>query len=243
MPASAGIFFWVKCKIITGIIKNMANIVLEVINMMNNKKIFLFIALAALLVFAYFNQNLAGGNTLSADKGLNPLEAAEADSETAQAEPKIIVHLSGAVKNAGVYELENRARLVDLIKLAGGLKEKADLAQINLAEEIFDGQKIIIPLKSAVNEIYTGGEQSLELGARTSNSSSYNLNQESSLLNINQASQADLEKFNGIGPAKASAIISYREENGHFEQKEDILKVSGIGEKTLANIEAEIRLK
>lgn len=212
---------------------------------MNNKKLFLFIALAALLLFAYFNQNAAEVNTFSDSKKLNPLDTAEAEtlSKTNQAEKRIIVHLSGAVKNAGVYELKNNSRLVDLIKLAGGLKEKADLAQINLAEEIFDGQKIIIPLKSIADQAYKREEGSLEFESRTLNSNFHNLNQDSSLLNINQASQADLEKFNGIGPAKAAAIISYREENGHFQQKEDILKVSGIGEKTLANIKAEIRVK
>lgn len=219
----------------------MANIVFRGDKMLNNKKIFLIIAVGIILIFAYFNQNLAGENDLAAAVNLNPLANVGVDDK--KEEQTIIVHLSGAVKNAGVYELKNNLRLVDLIKLAGGLKEKADLAQINLAEDIYDGQKIVIPELLKKNNLLKLQQQSLQLNSKDINSSTYNFERSNNLININQASQADLEKLNGIGASKASAIIKYREDNGHFSKKEELLKVSGIGEKTLTNIEAEIRLR
>lgn len=210
--------------------------------MFEQKKFFLFIAVAAVLVFAYFNQNLTEDhNELPLTGDLNIVESRESQENGKKSE-EIIVHLSGAVKNAGVYKLQANSRLVDLLKVAGGLKEEADLKKINLAEEIFDGQKIIIP-ELINNNLNSFPKDQLQIREDFYNDNYSNFGSQTELININQASQSDLEALNGIGPAKASAILKYRKENGHFAEKEDLLKVSGIGEKTLSNIEAEIRLR
>lgn len=238
------LFFLFKCKIITGILIFIANIDLEVINMSKNKiKKTLFISAVILFGFlTYYNQlNQTAENNFALADNSNNLEAF-ASSSSEKEKSKIIVHLTGEVNNAGIYSLNEDARLVDLIKAAGGLKEKADLKQINLAENIFDGQKIIIPQIIAENDYSTESQLGKE-NLSFKNLYSYNSKKSNDLININKAAQSELEKLTGVGPSKASAMIKYREENGRFIQKEDLLKINGIGEKTFANIKNEIRLR
>ena len=217
--------------------------------MKSNKMIIFLIVGLLLLGLSYYNQAFNQDRVLNSDENLNLLEAGiEAESaginpKAEAAEDQIVVHLAGAVKRAGVYKLNKNDRLVDLIRAAGGLKEKADLNQINLAEKLYDGQKLTIPelIKNIDQKSSLKDSISQKGGNKLVNN--YSGSSSSNLININQADQSDLEKLSGIGPAKASAIIKYRKENDYFSKKDDLLKVSGIGEKTLENIKDEIVLQ
>lgn len=138
----------------------------------------------------------------------------------------IEVHVAGAVARAGVYLLEEGSRVYQAVEKAGGALEDADLERVNLAQPLYDGQQIIIPRQ------LQGGASGDETGLNPSESGS----SQSGKININLATQSQLETLPGIGSVKARGIIKYREENGYFSSIEDLLKVSGIGEKTLEGI-------
>lgn len=140
----------------------------------------------------------------------------------------IIVHVAGAVKNAGVYQLKEGARVIDALKLAGGETGRADLDSINLAAFIYDGEKIYIPVKG------NGGEKEVNV---------VNSNVSKGKISINRADKKELQKLSGIGPSKAESIIDYREKINGFTKIDQLLEVSGIGEKTLAKIKDELILR
>jgi len=215
--------------------------------MLKNNKIIFFIFIGlGMLVLAYYNQNIQPGEALNSESNLSLLETGietERSVDNSAAEDyQIVVHLAGAVKNAGVYKLNKSDRLVNLIKSAGGLKENADLKQINLAEKLYDGQKITIP-----EIIKNTKHKNPKVSASQNNGkiliNNYSSSSNNDLININRADQSQLEKLSGIGPSKAKAIIKFRRQNSYFSKKEDLLKISGIGEKTLENIKDEIVLQ
>jgi competence protein ComEA len=148
----------------------------------------------------------------------------------------IVVHIMGEVENEGIVEINEGSRVSDAINAAGGLKETADISNINLAFVLEDGMKIIIPSKedktvninSNTENIITGGGENIISGSSSK--------KENSLININTATQEELETLPGIGSAIALRIITYREENGKFSSIEDIKKVSGIGDSKFSNI-------
>lgn len=148
--------------------------------------------------------------------------------ETKEEIGKIKIHIAGEILNPGIYEIEENARVDDAIKLAGGTTESADLDKINLAYEIFDGEKIYIP------SIF---DEEMEYNVSSGNV------QGNGKININKADIQELQKISGIGESLANRIISYREENGKFSSVEDIKNVSGIGEKKFENIKDQIVVK
>lgn len=125
-----------------------------------------------------------------------------------------LVHISGEIKNPGVYEFKEDMRLAEIIELAGGLTENADKQfvseKLNLAQKLKDEQKIYIPSVALSNN----------------NNKSINASNISNLININTASLDELDRLPGIGPATAQKIIDARP----FESIEELLDVSGIGE-------------
>jgi competence protein ComEA len=137
----------------------------------------------------------------------------------------LMVDISGAVNAPGVYELALDARVQDAVELAGGLHSDADTSAVNMAARLMDGQKIIVPLEG--EEISVTRSNSLEEIAGSASAADIQP------LNINTATQEELETLPGIGPSKAAAIIDYRSTKGPFATLEDVLEVSGIGEKTL----------
>lgn len=147
---------------------------------------------------------------------------------------RIVVDIKGEVKNQGVYYLNEGSIVEDLIKEAGGITDKASLDLVNRAEKLTNNKCIIIPSKEESNEVK--GPQSNNIASMPSSMASTNSDDGNEIININTASESELVKINGIGPAKAKAIISYREENGGFGSIEDIKNVSGIGEGTFLKI-------
>lgn len=132
----------------------------------------------------------------------------------------LIVHVSGSVKRAGVYQLEKDKRIIDAIDKAGGLLEDADSDAINLAEKIKDGMKIYVPKKG---EKHTAGADL--------KSQSY--------IDLNLATKEELMTLPGVGEKTADKIIAYREAQT-FEKVDDLLKVSGFGKKKMESLKGLI---
>jgi len=151
--------------------------------------------------------------------------------------PKIYVDIAGEVKFPGVYEMENGDRVFHLIEKAGGATENADISSINLSKKLTDGEKIIIFAKRNLVDSETTSSSTTQSNASSSVNSP---TKKSNLININTASQKELEELSGIGPVLAQRIIDYREKNGYFSTIEDIKKVSGIGDKRFEAIKDSI---
>lgn len=147
-------------------------------------------------------------------------------------EGKIGVYISGEIKKEGVYYLDKDARVANLIDIAGGLTEKADISKINPAQKLNDSDKIIIPEKKDMGESSTMDEG-------FNDESSQNESSISDKININTATKDELTTLNGIGEATANKIINYRK-NNPFKEIEDIMNVPGIGEAKFNNIKEDI---
>ena len=139
---------------------------------------------------------------------------------------EIYIHIIGEVKNQGVITLSKGQRIVDAIEKAGGATDSADLSKVNLAYGLSDGQKVRIPSVNenmVYNEEYVtnGGGEGIITGAGGSYARK---------ININTASQTELETISGVGPSLAAKIINYREKNGKFNNIDELKNVSGIGD-------------
>ncbi|MHB1172732.1 MAG: ComEA family DNA-binding protein [Lacisediminihabitans sp.] len=127
----------------------------------------------------------------------------------------IFVHVLGSVPKPGLFELRDGDRVVDAIAAAGGFADDADQTQVNLARFVADGEQLYV---SAVGEVVTTAPGSAgAVGGK---------------VNLNTADLAELETLPRVGPAMAQRIIDWRKKNGRFTAVEDLMSVSGIGDKT-----------
>ena len=149
---------------------------------------------------------------------------------------KIIVEIKGEVAKPDVYQLEEGSIIKDLIDMAGGVTEEADLSRINRAEELLNHELIII------GNINDETESSVVQNSSTSSSNGNNSDKGSTLININTADLEQLKEITGIGNIKAQSIIDYREANGGFKSLEELKNVDGIGDKTFEKIKEQITL-
>ena len=157
-------------------------------------------------------------------------DASDGSSSKASAEMEVYVDVDGAVARPGVYRLKDGARVSQAIDAAGGLTAEADVTGLNRALKVTDGQKIYVP---------TVGEQQAALaagGPEGGAAAASGTGASSGLVNINTASAAELQTLSGIGPSMAQSIIDERTQNGAFASVDDLMRVSGIGEKKLAKI-------
>ena len=174
----------------------------------------------------------AEDSSLSAEAGSGEAldDASDESSSKASAESEVYVDVDGAVARPGVYRLKDGARVSQAIDAAGGLTAEADVTGLNRASKVTDGQKIYVP---------TVGEQQAAAvtgGADSGVSPASGAGASSGLVNINTASAAELQTLSGIGPSMAQSIIDERTKNGAFASVDDLMRVSGIGEKNLAKI-------
>ena len=165
----------------------------------------------------------------SAAEGTEP----EDESEKLSA-GTVFVHISGAVNNPGLYELDEGARLYDAVCMAGGFSDEADSDYANLAEVLTDGTKYVI---------YTKEETEMLREDSRSDGGTLSHYTDDGLLDINLATTEEFMLLSGIGRVKAEAIVKHREENGPFASKEDIKNVNGIGDGTYAGIEDYITVR
>ncbi|NLC65571.1 MAG: hypothetical protein GX752_01355 [Clostridium sp.] len=154
-------------------------------------------------------------------------EVVEQNTEKIEITGEIIVEIKGEVSKPGVYKVREGDRLNDLLLLAGGETEEADLKNTNLALKILDGESFYIPKE---------GEEETRLNISSGTGHIGGGNSENELIDLNKATKDDLVKVPGIGPQTADNILNYREEFGSFKNVEDLLNVNRIGEKTLEKI-------
>ena len=189
-------------------------------------------------------------------------ESREANSSGDRSDKsKIYVYITGEVNIPGVVILNENSRIVDAINSAGGTTAKADISKVNLVYILEDGMKINIPdsddLKnnpdfeyitmssgdgaSAVSGRSDGvGSGSSGAGGGNKTSSGGSFSSGNSVVNINTATQTELETLPGIGPSLALKIINYRNENGKFSSIDEIKNVSGIGDAKFENMKSLI---
>jgi len=140
----------------------------------------------------------------------------------------IVVYVTGAVNRPGVYRLPLDSRVVEAVQQAGGFMPGADIAQVNLADRVEDGQQIVIPGGKDIPtpQLTIGGNGLLVTPTPPAGQP----------LNINTATADQFDQLPGIGPTTAKAIVDYRTANGNFKVLEDLLKIPGIGPSTLEQI-------
>ena len=130
--------------------------------------------------------------------------------------------MTGKVRRPGIVVLEPGARVVDALDAAGGARRGADLAGLNLARLLVDGEQIVVGVPPPPGPAASAaGSPGPDPGA---------------LVNLNTASLAELDELPGVGPVTAQAIVDWRTGNGGFRSVDQLLDVDGIGEKTLADL-------
>jgi competence protein ComEA len=149
------------------------------------------------------------------------LPAVPLPSWTGAAAPRtdvvMLVHVLGAVRRPGLYPVSQGARVVDVVAAAGGFTEEADQAGVNLARLVADGEQVRVPAIGEAPAVEAGGGE----GGR---------------IDLNSATAEELDALPRIGPAIAERIVQWRQQNGPYASADDLLEVSGIGEKTVDGI-------
>ena len=146
----------------------------------------------------------------------------------------IIVEIKGEVKHPDVYTLDENSIINDLINLAGGVTENANLSGINRAKKLQNHEMIYIADKNIISNTNNNTLQS------DSKNTSSNIDSTGKMVDINTATVEELRTLNGIGESKAKSIIDYREKNGGFKSIEEIKNVDGIGDKMFEKIKESI---
>jgi competence protein ComEA len=154
----------------------------------------------------------------------------EAEKET-ESKKLICVYICGEVQTPGVYQVEEGARMYQVVELAGGILETGAQNYLNLAESVTDGQKVVVPTIEEASQLETVQVDS----TKEESSSKY--------ININTADEATLDSLPGIGASKAKNIIAYRESNGGFKSVEELMQIEGIKEGVYNKIKDMITVK
>ncbi|MFQ5617277.1 MAG: helix-hairpin-helix domain-containing protein [Anaerolineales bacterium] len=151
----------------------------------------------------------------------------------------VVVHVTGAVAEPGVYELPVDSRVQDALDAAGGALPEADTSGLNLAARLADGSQIRVgTLPSTTQD--ASPSAIITPTSIPDSSAPPGTPDAGAIVNINTATQRELETLPGIGPVTAQKIIAYRKENGDFETIENIVNVSGIGPATFDKIKDRI---
>ncbi|EGO2729655.1 competence protein ComEA [Enterococcus faecalis] len=186
------------------------------------------VILITLLVGIYLmvNKKAQVDTTMWEETSLTTTAEAATDATKERAETMIYVDIKGAVKVPGIYQLKNQQRIWDALALAGGVSEEADTAQVNYAQKVKDQMIIYVPKK---------GESVAQSLETLQESAPAQQNQEEKI-NVNTATEAELQTISGIGAKKAQEIIRFRDEQGPFKTVEELKNVPGIGEKTVERL-------
>ncbi len=155
-----------------------------------------------------------------------PSISATGGAPAPQLSGKVVVDVAGKVRRPGIVELPAGARVVDALNAAGGARPGIDMASLNLARPLLDGEQIVVGLTVptvAAPIVPTPGTAATTSAILP--------------VNLNVATQPELETLPGIGPVTAQAILAWRTDNGAFSRVDELLEVSGIGDATLADLE------
>ena len=184
-----------------------------------------------LIIIGLVFSNQKSAQTENTDEWLLEMQS-ESESifqEPEEQEPVFwVVDVKGAVTNPGIYEVAKNMRVQNAIDLAGGLLQNAETRHINFVQHVTDQMLLYIPVvgEEIVDIPYTQPNSPVEEGT--------------SKININTATDLELQALPGIGEKKALQIINYRTENGSFSTIEELMEVSGIGQKTFDTLKESI---
>jgi competence protein ComEA len=164
---------------------------------------------------------LAGRYVLGAGAASSGGDAAAVVAQPLRAEaaPPVVVHVVGAVRAPGLYRLVRGKRVADAVERAGGATGKADLALINLAAPVADGQQIVVPARAPPGAGASGDGQAA-----------------SGPVHLNTATIEQLDELPGVGPVTAQKIVDYREKHGAFASLRELDAIPGIGPARLAQL-------
>jgi competence protein ComEA len=168
---------------------------------------------------------VAGGSDARATAPKAPSVRVEASGDGTA-----VVQVAGEVRRPGVYRLRAGRRVDDAVRQAGGPTGRADLAGVNLAAKVSDGQQVIVPAAGAAGGIAAAAAGS-SAGAAPGQK-----------LNLNTAGAEQLDQLDGVGPATAQKIVAYRQAHGGFRSVSELDQVPGIGEKKLAALKDRLRV-
>lgn len=187
-----------------------------------------YLALGSLMVIAVSLAILAGKRLT--EPAILILETPNVKPETSK--PSLKVHVKGAVKKPSVYTLPFGSRVIDAVQKAQP-KPDADLNALNLADFLEDGQEILVPSK---NRLKSSHSLSLPPSSLAFHQPASKLKSPSTIVHLNTATEEELTKLPGIGPALAKRVIEHRRKIGGFKSVEQLLEVKGIGKKKLEQI-------
>ncbi len=162
---------------------------------------------------------------------------------------EIYVYVTGAVKKPGVYKFPEGSRIFEAIDSAGGFTPKADISALNLAETFSDAQHIHIPVKGerSRTNANANADTYTHVTVQPTESKTSKSNAKSSgntgLVDVNNASENELQRLNGVGPAIAKRIYEYRQKNGRFKSAEELINVRGIGPARLEKMRSQILIR
>ncbi|MFA5801469.1 MAG: ComEA family DNA-binding protein [Thermoleophilia bacterium] len=180
------------------------------------------------LVIILVGANYLRGHLSTSDREEVPAVTMGLKEERSTSSARLKVHIIGAVARPGLYEAEPGSRVADALALAGGPTPAADLNQVNLAAKIADGQQLVVPETGAAGAAVTGAGGSGASGAA------------GQPVNLNSATQAQLEELDGVGPKTAQKIIEYRDAHGGFKSIEEMMEVPGIGPAKFEQIKGQV---
>ncbi|MGI6752487.1 MAG: helix-hairpin-helix domain-containing protein [Anaerovoracaceae bacterium] len=213
--------------------------------MNNRKKVIIIIAIISLAIITLIGYLSDSGKGEIDDENIDQifheydfqsLDGYGKENPYDDGDEYVIVDVSGAVEEPNVLTLPAGSRVYQAIEGAGGLKNSAETKDINLAAQLIDGTKIYIPTveESKDANVDNGG----------SKAGFYGVNRDSSngggKININSANSDELQRLTGVGPSTADKILQYRKEYGKFNKIEDLMNISGIGEKTFQKLKDKI---
>ena len=154
---------------------------------------------------------------------------------------RLMVHVAGAVRRPGVYELPAGARVDDALRRAGGARGRADLTAVNLAAKLEDGRQVLVPEHAAApagSTSVAGASASAAAngGATGRGAAAGGAVAPAAPVNLNTATLEQLDTLDGVGPGIAQRILGYRRQHGGFARVEELGEVPGIGPKRLATL-------
>lgn len=174
-------------------------------------------------------------SSATAPPSSGPAEAPEPTASTVDGVPaEVLVHVVGAVEEPGVVRLEAGSRVLDAVELAGGATKDADLARLNLARVVTDGEQVLV--------LRTGEEAPAGTEASTSPGEEPRMPGATATLDLNVASATELEALPGIGPVLAQRIVEHRDAYGPFASVDGLLEVSGVGPAVLEKLRSGVRV-
>jgi len=176
------------------------------------------VALLALLAVAGRTLAGAGASAPVAQTGLVP--------EPAEAAPRIVVHVTGAVARPGLYRLKEGSRVADAVARAGGATGKADTAAVNLAAPLADGIQVLMPSRVA-----GGAGAAAAAGGRGAGGAGSGVP-----ISLSSATIAELDTLPGVGPVTAQKIVDHRAAHGAFSSVDDLDAIPGIGPARLGQL-------